>query len=58
MNKIICDKCGKEITGKKYIVSIKQTNKLFFPQNKEIDLCDKCVEEVLKYNKEEWKISE
>lgn len=53
MNKIICDKCGKEVTGKKYLVSIKQTNILFFPGNKEIDLCDECVKELLKYRGEE-----
>ena len=54
MNKIICDKCGKEVTGRKYLVSIKQTNTLFFPENKEIDLCNECAKELLKYRVEEY----
>lgn len=53
MNKIICDKCGKEVTGKKYLVSIKNRSLLFFPTTTEIDLCDECVKELLKYRVEE-----
>ncbi len=49
MNKIICDKCGKEVTGNKYLVSIKRRSIIHFPETIEVDLCDKCIEEVLKY---------
>ena len=53
MNKIICDKCGKEVTGKKYLVSIMKRNILFPPDTKVIDLCDECAKELLKYRVEE-----
>lgn len=53
MNKIICDKCGKEVTGKKYLVCLKRRSLIHLPETKVIDLCDECVKELLKFRVEE-----
>ena len=53
MNKIICDKCGKEVIGKKYLVTLKRRGRLYLPGIIELDLCDECGEELLKYRVEE-----